>query len=192
MKLRTTLALVLAVGLFASAVMANAQAKPGRPQRATNETTQNRKKGGAPNDANHQLLMAAAKDCQAAQRAMQKALPIYHGHRHRAMEINRVTLMAIRAAFKWRPGEASNAARLTQSLAKLGDGGEGDASKYSAEQIGRSNELMKRALASLKKAQSELAQVTIDYGGYVSTSKQLVAMSIDEVLKAGQSLGGRP
>ena len=177
-----TLALV---AVFATAMSTTyAQAKPGKAQNGS-ATKHHINRGVKPTlDADHLAIKQVSKDCRAAERLMKAALPIYEGHRHKAMEINKVSIQFLAEAFRWVPGAPSKPFNVQQLLSKIGDGNEVSASKYSSSEVARSQELMKKALAQLQKARTDLSKVQGAYGGYIGEAGQLIDLSIQEAMAA--------
>jgi len=190
MKRIVLLSLTLAFAL--SAVAATAQNKPGRPGRTDRPVAaqgQNRKAAPPAKDADHAAMQAVMKDLTAAQKILRRALPIYNGHRHRAIEIDNLAMRVLRAAYVWTPNTPSRPMNVQAEVAKIGKGNEEPASKYTQEQITRSNALMRKAMAVLQQAKLDLGHVQGAYGGLIGEARQLVDLALFEVDTA---LKGRP
>lgn len=189
--MKSLLTIMLLAVFAATMTPALAQAKPGKGRTGKNiQNVQRRQmpKNGV-KDPDHSALRETAGDCRAAERLMAAALPIYNGHRHRAMEINKVSMQVLRAAFAWTPNAPAKPSNVQQLLSHIGTGSEVPASKYSSSEVARSNELMQKALAKLQKAKADLSKVQSQMGGYVAEASQLIDLSIQEVNLALSTVG---
>ncbi|MBS1715040.1 MAG: hypothetical protein JST30_11965 [Armatimonadetes bacterium] len=190
--MKKILLMSLVGALALSALSASAQNRKGRVVQGDRPvTTQGQKRHKTPpaKDADHAAMQVVMKDLAAAQKAMRNALPIYNGHRHRAIEIDNLASRVLRAAYVWSPNAPTRPMDVQAEVAKIGKGNEQPASKYPHDQVVRSHERMKQALAALQRAKVGLTHVQGAYGGSINEARQLVDLAMLEVDFA---LKGRP
>lgn len=176
--------------LVLSTSSAMAQAGPGKTRNQANSKSQIAARRPSA-DADHAAMKEVAKELGKAARIMKSALPIYSGHRHKSIEITKLAIRELRDAYKWSPNQAAKPTNLNQELARIGNGNEFDAAKYSADQIAKSNEKLKAGLEILVKAQNDIKKIQGNYGGNISNAAQLISLAIGEANQALQSVSRR-
>lgn len=162
------------------AVSASSFAQSGRLDQVRNVDQATASRRGPKVDSDHSLMSAASQHMTKAQRLMKSALPIYDGHRHRAIEINRIALKVLRAAYNYNPG-SMKPLNIEHELAKIGSSDESAARRYSVAEIAASNEKLKKAAELLFSAKSSLGKVSASYGGHVLETAQLIDLSLREL-----------
>jgi hypothetical protein len=135
-------------------------------------------------------MQLSRRECANAVRVMGKALPIYHGHRVRAIEIAKIAIDEIRLGLKYDRGHGSvsDPTAIQQRLKALENMSE-PGGNYTTKQNNQSNKKMLRAQAALTKAQGNLQAAPKDYGGHRSAALQLVNLALAQIQ---QALGTNP
>ena len=166
----------------------------------TNASAQQRTKGkdhkvkpGHSQKLNDPALKAAEKDIQVARKLLGHGLPIYEGHRALAIDLLQLASKDIRAGY--RLGQIGNREmNSAQSLPKVDAKSEKALRKYSADEIEKSNNLLRKALPFIQDAIKQLNSAAGDYGGYRTHAMQALNESLNQVniaLKV-RSGGGQP
>jgi hypothetical protein len=148
---------------------------------------------GAPQgrDGGDRLMVKAARQSHEAVRVMNGALPIYHGHRVKAIELTKMAIEEIRIGLIWDKNHDDPAAagqNLEQKLNRIRNLDE-KGGRFSDEQIRRSNQMMRKAGDILVQVKTDLLAAPKDYGGHRATAIRLVNMAIEEVKLALQGDG---
>ena len=129
-------------------------------------------------------LIQALKSTREGVQLMRKALPIYHGHRVKAMKLSRLGIKQILLALKNAPADKLTA---QQVAAKMGMEDETPLRKYTPQEIVRSHGLMRQARAKLVQAYAALGRAKSDYNGHRTSAQEFVRLAgkqIDEALGA--------
>ncbi len=187
-------AMFLALLAFAiSTAPVLAQNRPGHPANPTHVGKKAGNKIKVPSkDSDHAAIQIAAKACRSAEKAMRAALPIYDGHRHRAMEITKLAIQELRAAYNWRPGLPAPTESAQAMLKRITNVKEFNRNRYSPQQIAKSDEMMRQGLVQLRAALADLGKVTQPFGGYVREASQLIDLAISEATQALQVSAPKP
>jgi hypothetical protein len=126
----------------------------------------------------HQTLKSAAH-------MMESALPIYDGHRHRAIELTRLAEQELREAAATASGRTVNGIgtqrlRPAQRATMISKHHEGSHSRYSQQQIAASNAQMQQGLQMLSRGLQQLQSLGRDSGGHMADAVELVNMAGQE------------
>lgn len=179
--LSMAIGIVLVLAINSAAV---AQGKPGRQATPPNQVGRpgNGVRGGNQNDKSDVLMKQAAKLCTEAHKSLKQALPIYDGHRHMAMELDKLTIQDIRMGLRWdrQHGNAPTPS-AQQQMAGIKPEQEQNPSRYSQAQIQASNQKMIEAGQLLEKAKALLQSADHDYGGYRAQAVQLTDAAMSEI-----------
>lgn len=138
------------------------------------QTTPPPVKGGGEN----RLMRQSDRQCNRAVTIMQAALPIYHGHRVRAIEITKIAIDEINLGLHNDTKDTS--ASVQQRLGGLKNLNE-PGGNYKKGQINNSNKRMVKAQGILTKAQANLTAAPKDYGGHRARALQLVNQALNEI-----------
>jgi len=162
--------------------------KQGPPTRG-NQLGKQQNPGARQNDPDAKLIRKTANECQRAHKVMQSALPIYHGHRHKAMELTRIAAQEIRLGLRQNRQVGNTKVQSLQSQLKaIQNVPEDDPARYPKGQVLRSNKKMEAALKILGLAKTDLSQVTKDYNGHKANALTAIDMAIAEINLALSSI----
>jgi hypothetical protein len=118
-------------------------------------------------------LTVAQKELAQAHRLMSRALPIYKGHRVLSMDWTKVARGYIGIARQ--PGN-----NLPQSRGPQLDASSEKQSRFTAEQIARSQDLMRRALKALQAAATSLEKATAPNAQALNVARSATLSAISE------------
>jgi len=137
----------------------------------------------------HQTLEAAAKE-------MESALPIYDGHRHRAIELARMAAREVRdaglaASGRSAPNPAAIAGRLpaAQRAARVPKGANAARSRYTVQQIAASNARMQAGMQQLQQALQQLQSMGAPNGSYLGDAAEFTGYSLQAANQGLQFIG---
>jgi len=169
MKTNLNIKLLLLATLFVvSSVAAVAQTRiPNRQAQGRQQNIQRQKR-----DASDKLMVKAARQCNAAVKVLQSALPIYHGHRVNAIKASQAAGREIHAGLR---GERNNPGNNA-----LANGTE-EGGRFTNEQIQKSNARMQKACEILMKAKSDLQAANKEYNGHRANAIGLVEKALAEI-----------
>ncbi len=178
------LTLVFALGSFGQAI---AQNNPTRGK----EQGQKIQRPAPRSDSQREnaAMVAARRSTQSAIRHMQRALPIYQGHRVNAIGICRLAVQDISLGLKYgKSTRPQTGMQSAQSLvAQMPKQTENPARRYTQEEVNASNKRMSAALEDVRKAKTALARAPHDYGGFRTRALQLLTLAEQEILVALQT-----
>jgi len=192
-----------ALGLFAAIFnTANAQQVIGGQQGNGKHPGHHQK-----HDADDKQMLAAEKLIHQANKTLESALPIYEGHRVRAIQLDRLAIGEIRAgiyfdnhtqlngkqvnARQLNPGQDPQLVAAEKQAAALPVIQErGDRTKYTGDQIAASNAKLTQAYNMLKEAYADLQAAPKEYGGHRSNAMKFVDEAGKQIQKALQIRGG--
>jgi hypothetical protein len=110
---------------------------------------------------------------------MESALPIYDGHRHRAIELAKLSAKEIKLAAEGAPSTAgptngTNTQHKTaaQRAAAIAKGANVELSKYTAAQISASNAKMQQGLQLLQQGLQQAQALGNDAGNHMSDAAE--------------------
>lgn len=147
------------------------------------QVTEQRKAGQVRRDP---AMTQALKSTRQAVQLMRKALPIYHGHRVKAIKLSRLAIKEVLLALKNAPAGKLSA---RQMAAKLGAEDEVPLRKYTQVEINRSHALMRQARTKLEQAYAALGRAKSDYNGHRSAAQELVRLAGNQI---NEGLGNNP
>ncbi|MBX3111486.1 MAG: hypothetical protein KF857_05690 [Fimbriimonadaceae bacterium] len=135
-----------------------------------------------PSDA---LMRQAAKEIQKAHGILQHALPIYSGHRVNAMvdcvEADKQIALGLRYDRRHNEGQAP--ANTPDNASP---------SRYTKEQVAKSNNMLKKAAEVLAHAKEKLSKGNNEYGGHRVEAIKQVDQALAQIRQALASLDHRP
>ena len=132
------------------------------------------------------LMQLSRRECAQAARIMGNALPIYNGHRVKAIEIAKIAIDEIKLGIQYdrgRGGGTTTSAALQKRLAALENMTE-PGGNYTKKQNMQSNRKMQRAAAVLTQAAANLQAAPKDYGGHRTFALQMVNLALGQIQKA--------
>jgi len=135
-----------------------------------------------PGNGENKLVLQSRRQCGNAIRIMQAALPIYHGHRVRAIEITKIAIDEIRLGLLYDKRHENGAApqsieKRVAGIRNLSETG----GNYDKKQVKQSNNKVRRAAAVLTRAQTNLTSAPKYYGGHRVNALKLVNMALGEI-----------
>lgn len=143
-------------------------------------------KSVSPAAATHATFEKAAK-------VMESALPIYDGHRHRAIELAKLAAKEVREAATGAGGSVTAGVHKTaaERAAMVHKGPNVALSKYSAAQISASNAKMQAGIQLLQQGMQQLQALGQDAGGHVADAAVFGNEAIQAANKGLQWVAGR-
>lgn len=143
-------------------------------------------------NAETKVMREAAQLVHEANRLLNQGLPIYQGHRVRAIQIDHLAQKEIRIGIDW---EETHKSALTASAEEQIKGlpkaeERGDRTKYSREQIDASNAKLAEAYKKLGNAYTLLKNAPGEYGGHRVEAMKLIDGAGKEITKALNIRGG--
>ena len=140
-------------------------------------------------------LATAHATFERAAKVMESALPIYDGHRHRAIELARHAAREIKEAATGAKGTmtGANMQRKTaaQRAAAIPKGANVELSKYSAQQIAASNTRMQEGMQLLQQGLQQVQAIGNDPGNHMSDAAEFGNYAIQAANKGLQFVAGR-
>ncbi len=151
-------------------------------------TRRNLRKQGSPMAIAHATFERAA-------RVMESALPIYDGHRHRAIELAKHAAKQIKEAAEGAPGGTlgTNIKRKTPSqvAARIPKGANIELSKFSAQQITASNARMQEGLQLLQQGLQQIQAIGNDPGNHMNDATEFGNFAIEAANKGLAFVAGK-
>ena len=131
-----------------------------------------------------------------AARIMESALPIYDGHRHRAIELAKLSAREIREAATGATGKINSGTTgqhktAAQRAALIPKGANVALSKYTSAQIAQSNTQMQKGLQLLQQGLQQLQTLGQDPGNHMSDAAEFGNMAIQAANKGLQFVAGK-
>jgi hypothetical protein len=130
-------------------------------------------------------LAMAHKTFEEAAKVMESALPIYDGHRHRAIELAKMTAKEIKEAATGAPATLNPATgqhhTASERAALVAKGKNESLSKYSPSQIAASNAQMQRGMQLLQQGMQQLQSLGKDSNGHMNDAAEFSNMSMQAV-----------
>ncbi len=124
--------------------------------------------------------------CVEAQQLLRRGLPIYDGHRVKAIQWDQIAALELRAGILWNKANDPTPNRQ-QQIGKSTIRDNEPKSKYSAQQIAESNKRLQRAGELLTKALAILKPLPNEYGGHRAEAMRAIDNALKELTTA---LGG--
>src|SRR5579862_6762790 len=140
-------------------------------------------------------IASAHKTFEQAARIMESALPIYDGHRHRAIELAKLAAREIKEAATGASGPANgnNTQHKTaaQRAALVPKGANVELSKYTPAQISASNAKMQQGLTMLQQGLQQVNTIGNDPGNHMSDAAEFGNYAIQAANKGLQFVAGK-
>ena len=141
-------------------------------------------------------VQATQQTLRNAAQVLESALPIYDGHRHRAIELTRLAEQelkeAIASAGSVRTGRTSGKrVRPTQRAAGVRRGQEVAGSRYGSQQVMASNARMQQGIQLLQQGIQQLQSLGRDPGNHVSDSAEYAGLAAQAANQGLQFTAGR-
>jgi hypothetical protein len=186
---KTTITVGIAAVLSIFALTATAQAQnPDKPGRGQGRRMGQNRPGRNPGDrVSDRMMREASQRLQKAQHQMRQALPIYDGHRAKAIDLSELAQREIKIGLAWdrmkeqggspQPGNKSGG----EPDGKRGPGHTDDQVKKSNAHLIAAGKLLEEALRLLSRAQA-------DYGGHRRNAMEATTQAVQQLKEALQSV----
>lgn len=150
--------------------------------------------GAGGRQANSQLV-GVYTTFENAAKIMESALPIYDGHRHRAIELAKLSAKEIREAATGTTNSVNGGMgqRQTASVraAQIPKGRNMALSKYSSSQIAASNAQMQQGMQLLQQGMQQLQSLGKDSGGHMNDAAEFGNMAMQAANTGLQFVAGK-
>jgi hypothetical protein len=127
---------------------------------------------------------------------MESALPIYDGHRHRAIELTHLAEQELREAVREAGGGTSNRVggqrmRPAQRAALIPKGMNVARSRYTMQQIAASNSRMQEGMQLLRQGIQQMQSLGQDPGSHLGDAAEYANLAIQAANQGLQYVGSR-
>ncbi len=163
------------IACFFAATMGGANAQMSR--RGAGQNSSRSDSQPSPLVVAHQTLLQAAQ-------LMESALPIYDGHRHRAIQLARIAASQIVDAANGTPATSAITGKTNaQRAALVPKGTESELTHFNSEQIAASNIKIQQSLVLLQKAMAQCQSIGNDNAGHMAEAYNFAGYAIQAANK---------